>query len=493
MRRCFVCLILCVSVLLTLFIPVSADEYDTLRQQMKESFFNDKMLEISQYELTLPQVQAIYDDLYHSGQLPWFADEDCSYVYGENQTIARFRPKVLNPKVYDRDLYEQKVAELMHEACMPGMTDWQKAVSVHDHIILQTAYDEELEKNTGYDSLVGGSTVCHGYAMLYMDVMNRLGIPCQIVICDNTGEGDGHAWNIVCLEGQWYHVDLTWDDPVPDVYGFVSHEHFLRTDEELKSGEQPHDFDWAALEKVAEQSYETDDFLHGVFTPVCFPDAETAVYKKESGDSYRILSRNLETGEETELYRYDRKEVNLGHGSYLYPTLGMNYWNGRIYFNREDMVLSMLPDGSDVQEVYTRNIDDKYMIGCMADDGALYLTLADHDLKTETMKTELENVAFHYHSYHRNTVKASCQEAGYYEKACDCGVSYGRTVIAQMEHLMQEEVVKTATRQETGQIRHYCLMCDFETITETPVLPAPAPVQEEGPAWLPKWLRELLQ
>ena len=88
--------------------------------------------------MQLEEVQAIYDDLYHSGQLPWYADEDCDYVFGENGTISRFRPKELNPRIYNRDLYEQKVAELMGAAILPDMTDWQKALSVHDYIVLHT-------------------------------------------------------------------------------------------------------------------------------------------------------------------------------------------------------------------------------------------------------------------------------------------------------------------------------------------------------------------
>lgn len=203
MKKRWLCVVLLLAVVLNLGVSVSAEEYGDLHQKMQESFGQEGMLDISSYELTLEEVQDIYDRLYHSGQLPWYASADCNYVFGQNQTIAKFRPKELNLKLYDRDLYEQRMAELIAETCLPDMEPWEKALSVYNYIALHTVYDESLLKNTGYDSLVNGSTVCYGYSMLFMDVMNRLQIPCQIVVCYDTGNLSGHAWNAIELDGRW--------------------------------------------------------------------------------------------------------------------------------------------------------------------------------------------------------------------------------------------------------------------------------------------------
>lgn len=491
MMKRLLCAMLSFAVLLSISIPVFADEYDELRQLMLESFEEDSLLEIHEYALTMEQVQEVYDDLYHSGQLPWYADADCDYIFGQDEYIMRFRPKELNPRVYDRALYEQKMAELIKEVNLPGLEPWQLALNVYNYIAMHTIYDEQLMKNTGYDSLINGTTVCYGYSMLYMDVMNRLGIPCQIVVTYDTGEGAGHAWNAVQLDGQWYHVDTTWADPVPDVYGYACHEHFLKTDAEFKEGENPHNFDWEALVTIAEEPFTEDDFLDDVIGSVCFVDDHTVVFRREDGFYNEIISRNLETGEETVLYDYDRDELNLGYGWYVYSTLGLCFWNGRIYFNREERVLSMLPDGSDVQEVYTRSADDQYIVGCMVCDGTLHLTLTDHEMNIERVEVELEGVEYHTHSYHRYTVLASCKTDGYYEQVCDCGVTHNRVTIPQIGHVMQKEEVKRPTQQEAGQMRHYCILCDYEQLEEIPMLPAPEPVEETRQ--IPKWLQWLFR
>ena len=54
------------------------------------------------------------------------------------------------------------------------------------------------------------------------------GIECEIVT--GSGRGESHAWNLVKMEDGWYHVDVTWDDPIPDVEGKVSYLYFLKND-----------------------------------------------------------------------------------------------------------------------------------------------------------------------------------------------------------------------------------------------------------------------
>lgn len=66
--------------------------------------------------------------------------------------------------------------------------------------------------------------------------MRILGIPCETVT--GTGEQDGvsqnHAWNAIQIDGNWYQVDVTWDDPVPDEKGRVIYTYFNVTDEIMR-------------------------------------------------------------------------------------------------------------------------------------------------------------------------------------------------------------------------------------------------------------------
>ena len=62
--------------------------------------------------------------------------------------------------------------------------------------------------------------------------MDQLEIPCLYVT--GHADGEGHAWNMVALEGAYYHIDLTWNDPViPDGRDVLRHDYLNITDREI--------------------------------------------------------------------------------------------------------------------------------------------------------------------------------------------------------------------------------------------------------------------
>jgi len=86
-------------------------------------------------------------------------------------------------------------------------SDYSKVKAIHDFIIKRTTYDSSYSKYTAYDAM-NGSAVCQGYSLLFYKMATEAGIPCRYVTSSN------HAWNIVKLDKKWYHIDLTWDDPI---------------------------------------------------------------------------------------------------------------------------------------------------------------------------------------------------------------------------------------------------------------------------------------
>ena len=77
--------------------------------------------------------------------------------------------------------------------------------------------------------------ICRGYALAYKMLLQKAGIES---ICLSSEDMD-HMWNLVRINGKWYHVDLVWDDPVypfdqSDRDGVVLHQHFLLSDRAIK-------------------------------------------------------------------------------------------------------------------------------------------------------------------------------------------------------------------------------------------------------------------
>ncbi|BBI31351.1 transglutaminase domain-containing protein [Cohnella abietis] len=143
------------------------------------------------------------------------------------------------------------VAKTLDQILTRGMNDHQKVKAIHDWIVTRVAYDTRLIAHSAYDGLVNGKTVCQGYAVLTYEMMNQAGIPVKIV--EGTSRGIAHTWNLVQLDGKWYHLDTTWDDPVPDVKGRVDYSYYNLTDAQI---EKDHRWERSSLYPKAVTSYD---------------------------------------------------------------------------------------------------------------------------------------------------------------------------------------------------------------------------------------------
>jgi transglutaminase-like putative cysteine protease len=115
---------------------------------------------------------------------------------------------------------ENKASEIIGDIIEDGMSDYKKERAIHDYIVNNTVYDYENyiqdtipdESHSDYGALINGIAVCDGYAKAAYRLLTLAGIECYYVI--GYADGNGHAWNIVKINDVYYHLDVTWDDPV---------------------------------------------------------------------------------------------------------------------------------------------------------------------------------------------------------------------------------------------------------------------------------------
>ena len=96
-----------------------------------------------------------------------------------------------------------------------SMTDYQKAIILHDALVNSVVYDGTATMmHNMYGALVDKRAVCDGYSRAYQYLLNKAGVYALIAVGDaNNGKTTGpHAWNVIRMGGNYYHVDVTWDD-----------------------------------------------------------------------------------------------------------------------------------------------------------------------------------------------------------------------------------------------------------------------------------------
>jgi len=116
---------------------------------------------------------------------------------------------------------------------------FQQALTVHDYIIDTTRYDMgNPGRYNAYGCLVQNRAVCAGYAKAFMLIMKRLGYVCGYAAGWDAATGGTHGWNYIQLDGQFYFIDVTWDDPTTSnaAYGTdnKTRNYFCVTTEELQ-------------------------------------------------------------------------------------------------------------------------------------------------------------------------------------------------------------------------------------------------------------------
>ncbi|MBQ1272585.1 MAG: hypothetical protein IIY12_03715 [Clostridia bacterium] len=97
-----------------------------------------------------------------------------------------------------------------------NMTQFEIEKTLHDRLILACRYDESAHAHDAYGALVEGVAVCEGYSRAFEHLCRSVGIQTLYVTGSSlnpaTGIEEGHAWNIVKIDGKYYHTDTTWDD-----------------------------------------------------------------------------------------------------------------------------------------------------------------------------------------------------------------------------------------------------------------------------------------
>ena len=165
-------------------------------------------------------------------------------IYDDSAVIEAYKtgnPDKLNAK--DRFVYD-KMVEVIGEVITDDMTDYEKEKAIYDWQVKWISYssdnlnpitDGQSETHTPYGVFRTHNAICVGNTTTFKLFMDALGIPCVIIHSTQNGE---HAWDVVQLDGEWYHVDVTFDG---SYNGVPSYSYFNVPDSIKDDGSWPWD------------------------------------------------------------------------------------------------------------------------------------------------------------------------------------------------------------------------------------------------------------
>ncbi len=229
---------------------------------------------------------------------------------------------------------------------LPGMTDAEKVLVVNDYMCMNYEYDTTLSADGAYELygvMINKTGVCDSYSKAFLYVMNRLGIECKRMVSDEIN----HAWNCVKINGKWYHVDVTWNDPVKDNIGRVSHDYLLVSDYNINEnysagGRNQQHYGWKDIGITCDSDIYENAVWRNSSRGIVFDSENMYMFTKNR----QLQAVSRKSGSVKTLYTI----------SEYYPAQGGYYWmgcfaniillNGKIYFNTPKKIYSINKDGT---------------------------------------------------------------------------------------------------------------------------------------------------
>lgn len=248
------------------------------------------------------------------------------YAYDEEDTIVEFY-SVLSSDECEAYIkkFNDKINSIM-SGINSKMTEYQREKFLHDKLLEGCVYktgvssaSDGWEYFSSYGALVGGEAVCEGYAKAMQILLTRAGIPCSTIRGD--ADNVAHMWNVVELNGEWYHLDPTWNDNDSD--GNIGYEYFNLTTEAIT---KDHIISESIDTVIDVENSESIDPLsrYNFFVPMCTAKDMNYYYAEgvmiqsfNAGVESEIIAKLVEKANNSEVYVPFRFGSEMTYGEYI--------------------------------------------------------------------------------------------------------------------------------------------------------------------------------
>lgn len=307
-----------------------------------------------QYKGDTQRIEQLVEEAYEN------AIKRDDYVYGHiSKHSIRFEYGRKTAKIFGEQSYlmtpeqasyvEMNVQEIVASINKKSLSDVEKVRAVNDYIVANTAYTDQTNASphSAYTVLAEHGGVCQGYALLAHSMLQKLGLETKYIV-GYVGQ-EGHAWNLVKLGGQWYHLDTTWNDPVPDRKGAVRYQYFLVDDRTMAK-----DHTW-----IAKDYPKATSTMYSYFHNIDFAaQVGQQIFYSNVADDNKLYVLDLQTGKS--------KRITKSRAQYIV------YADGWLYFSNYSQgayLTKIRPDGSGEKVLNREETKDLFV-----QDNYLYFT-----------------------------------------------------------------------------------------------------------------------
>lgn len=347
---------------------IADDDFDTyvadqLRAQATEIYVRD-------YNMTKDTLLTAMSMLINDNPDLFYVSSEIGYYITSTGYITRIVPQYLytGDDLQSRiDAFNASVDEIAAFASQ-ATTDVGKLLRLNDYFCVHYQYDDSLTIYSPDLLFSGGTGVCQAYMLGYAAVLDELGI----ANTHATSYAMSHTWNVVQLDGSWYHIDATWNDSSTTNL-FAGHDYFLLSDTGITAASH---YDWISSVAAVNTKYDSF-FWQGIETPFGTAGDSVVYLDPDVPDGVRTICRWDANSETTEAIR--SFDILSEYGSYvIYSGIEpITSSADRIFYASRSRLISVAHDGSDPRLIYDTGDDAVHIWSCWLENGTIYMLAGD--------------------------------------------------------------------------------------------------------------------
>lgn len=297
----------------------------------------EEVVNVRDLNIDIEDIELLYEKIFFHNPKYFYVEPSYSYTMSKDKYSGKYYVIDIfqDYNTTDSKVIKETMEEIEEEANAIlmnidiGMTDFEKVMAVHDYMVLNYQYDMSY---TVYDITVmtKGYGVCMAYSIAFNYIMDLLGIESTYV---SSVEMD-HAWNLVKIDGEWYHIDVTWDDPTQDKYAQVTHTFALHSTESITGLSEEHvGFDTGDI--IADSTRFDDAHWHDskVHSAIVYANGKTYWIEdnKLVCEDGQVVYDKLDGGD-----GYWHTSASSGFKGSCYS--GLASYENRLYFNTDSCI-----------------------------------------------------------------------------------------------------------------------------------------------------------
>lgn len=326
-------------------------------------------IDISAYKIPTEQITLLYTEIMNTHPDLFFVHPGISYSYNSAGYIITLKPSYsMTGEALQKA--REDCRERLDEICAgvdDNWSDFEVALYLHDYLCLHFAYDTSYEIYDMYQFLLRGKGVCQAYTLTYMALLQRYGIEADVAVSQSMN----HIWNIVTLGGVPYHVDVTWDDPIPDTEGRVLHANFLRSDAGISKTEH---YAWESARTCLSDAYE-NTFVTDVNAPFAYTAGK---WLYADGAARAVYVADFSTMQGNAIVEIE--ELWLVPGGYSYYVdafVGVGAYRGNVIYNLPDKIMAHNLQSGVTVEVPIPALHNKQIFGLWMQEDTVYFAVSE--------------------------------------------------------------------------------------------------------------------